>query len=148
MRENELFGAALRLPVAFVVAFGPTLNFFCPFVVYFENRPRKSGLHPLLLSSVGQRRWASSDRWRRRPQAAEVHRGWTWSCRWAGLRAEPAAVDAVHAPCVDPRPATGIIESPHMQNMRWLIWIIPNLHTLAGHLNVDAERASDAVAME
>lgn len=58
-------------------------------------------------------------------------------------------MDAVHAPCVDPPPpAAGIIVSPQIQNMRWLILIILNLHTLAGHLNVDAERASDAVAMD
>lgn len=54
----------------------------------------------------------------------------------------------MHAPCVDYPNGAGIVVSPQIQNMRWLIWIIVNLHTPAGHLNVDAERASDAVAMD
>lgn len=40
------------------------------------------GFIPSALTVLGiDRLWATSDRWRRRPQAAEVHRGRTWSGR-------------------------------------------------------------------
>lgn len=107
------------------------------------------GFIPATLTVVGiDWLWATSDRWRRRPQAAEVHRGWTWSARTGlGCRAGSGGRCA--------RPLRGCSCSCSIHSMiadpkHALAHFLPSwtfAHTLDTS-NVDTMRTRDVVAMD
>lgn len=152
--------------------------FFFPFLLLIptfilKRSPGSLRLGPLQLGGGGQRRCASSDRWGRRPQAAEVRRG-RGPGRAAGLGCGQRRT-SVHAPCVhartSPPPLFPSSPSPspslpfpfhtlqhslpqklpgsschrRSENMRRLVWTIADRHH--GHLNVDG-CGRDAGAMD
>ena len=95
-------------------------------------------IHPYLTVEGFDWLWATSDRWRRRPQAAELHRGRTWSGRTGlGCRTLLCALGArTLLQLLDPQhdrlqhPKHGLADFPILSSPR----------THAGRLNVDAGR--------